>query len=954
MKWVLLSLLSVALCGCGLVVVESEPVGSLVSKEDEVSVRFDIGYEGSKSSISPEENSVQNLNLYAYCDGVLVASDYFESAGGLSLRLLYGHVYNLYALANAGPVIGPVAEADFKRECVLEVKELEDWGHSLPMAWSYEGFALNSLAERVVIRFERLLAKVQLSIDMSALDGLTVNNVRLCQSPDLLWPFRYPGGSKVVEEYEVSDGDYATPDDLARLNSGEKICFYVPENCQGRILDGNEDPWAKVPENIPGKEGLCTYVEVDCSFGDGGFYSGDVLYRLYLGNDSVSDFNIIRNSVLDVSLFLTGTGLGEVSWRVEADVSINDGYARGWLSRGLHSANDLYLGEKFIYTIELTPQMMGHLGGSYDNFRLSTCIEDGTGGDLIEFTEPLFTKMSGENYRFEAEGICRALGAGCVCLIDDKGNRLTSLGEFIVQRPRLYVSDEQAVSYDSMVPGIGGPLLLDVNGDEQSVYLYLVDNERCNLNSSEAVGFDFSLFDFSREWDGVDDQVGESMCVSISRGLEKNDGPFMTCSLSSRNDGDSDRLSASLLEFWSNGDIGGVVLDDKQHGISQVVEFGLQYLPITLTLVDNGWAGYSDCQISMVVDNPSNFPIRGQCWQVNMVNRSYNAISRNEIVDLYGVEFSRQSYEYVCGGFPTGQMPLYCSGSAFSAKGSGVCHFPEISTQMIYHAALYDYMTQDILYHHIDAVFDNGERIYNMKAVDNLSDGSMEYVIIYGNDPDMDGWNNRGIWLYSGGVSISEANSDFDLLSGVNPTSLSELSSGETGEVKIAYDAGKGAFTACVNTSKGVGLQLSTEVSVNASGYVSTKPNGTMFGSVDNHCSSNVSKKVNDVVLGLSPVEIDGGAVKEAMTAIYSQTFYDSYNLIGSANNYSHHAHPTSMTVSLKFSLSGDSAGKMIPVSFTAPSSVSFYHSQDDVTYSVSVKTQKSVNLVAFVENLKL
>jgi hypothetical protein len=101
-------------------------------------------------------------------------------------------------------------------------------------------------------------------------------------------------------------------------------------------------------------------------------------------------------------------------------------------------------------------------------------------------------------------------------------------------------------------------------------------------------------------------------------------------------------------------------------------------------------------------------------------------------------------------------------------------------------------------------------------------------------------------------------------------------------------------------------------------------------------------------------VDIDGGAVKSAMNAIYSQTFFDSYNLIGSSNSYSHHAHPTSLDISMKFSLSGDSAEKMVLLSLTAPSSVSFYHSQESVTYSVAMRTTKQSNNVAIVENLKL
>ena len=946
-------LVTLMLGGCGLPVIE--PVECDTAVGDEVLVRFDIGKMSvGKSSISPDEDVICDLNLYAYSNGVLVASEYFEENSWVSLKLLYSHSYNLYALANVGRLYAPADEVDFLNECVIDLKSMSDMGERLPMAWHMEEFVASSLSERVHIRFDRLVSKVFFGIDKSALDGLSVNGVRMCQSPRRIWPFRWKDGSRAMDESDVFDGDHASSDDLEALNSGGRVCFYVPENCQGLLLEGNDDPWAKVPENIPGKEDVCTYLEVDCTFNDGGFYSGDVQYRMYLGKDTVSDFNVMRNSVMDVSLFLTDSGLGKVSWRVDADVSVNDGYARGWVSRGLHPINNLYMGERFVYTLELAQEMLDHFEGIYGDIRLCSCAYDGDGKERITFGIPSFSGMARGRYRFEVEGHCRTYGTGEVCLADKDGNTIVSLGEFVVGKPRLLVSDEKVVSSGIRVSGVGGAMLLDVNGQEREVYLYMVDSDCFNLNSSAGVGFDFSQFDFVSGYDPICEKVREALQLRISEGTQNDDGPFLICSLTSRNDGRSDDLNRNLLEFWSDGAVGSVLFADAKSDISQVVEFGLQYLPITLTLVDNGWAGYADCQISMKVDNPSNFPIMGQCWQLNKVKDSYNAIARNEITDLYGVEFTRQTYEYVCGDFPSGEMPLYCSGSSFSASGNCVCHFPEISTPIISNAALYDYMTQDKLYHHIDAVFENGEPIYDLKAIDNLSDGSMQYNIIYGNDPDMDGWDDRGIWLYSGGICISKPATDFDQLSGVNPISLSALAAGETGGIKISYDAGKGGFTACANSAQSVGLQLNAEVTVSASGYVSTTPNGTMFGSVDNHCSLKVSKKITDVMIGSTPVVIDGGAVKEAMDAIYSKTFFDSYNLIGSSNSYSHHAHPTSLDISMKFSLSGDSAEKMVLLSLTAPPSVSFYHSQESVTYSVAMKTTIQSNNVAIVENLKL
>jgi hypothetical protein len=172
------------------------------------------------------------------------------------------------------------------------------------------------------------------------------------------------------------------------------------------------------------------------------------------------------------------------------------------------------------------------------------------------------------------------------------------------------------------------------------------------------------------------------------------------------------------------------------------------------------------------------------------------------------------------------------------------------------------------------------------------------------------------------------------------------------GHISVGYDANTQNLYAFVSTVDLVGLKFNAEIVVNASGYVQTTPNGTWGKKVDNYCTSKVSKQVKDISLSASPVAVDDGAIKEAMNAIYAQAFFDSYNSIGSANSYQHCAHPTSLEVSLRFSLSGDSAMRMIPITVSTPVTVHFYHTQEAVTYSVTVDTSKKINNMAFVTSL--
>ncbi len=928
---------------------ERDEQGSDGAGNDAVEVRFDV--RNTRSSIAPGESDILDINLYAFCDGRLATEGYFEYGEKLTLKLLYGHQYSLYALANVGKVDACLDEKQFLRECVYVMPEIKGMAECLPMAWRTDEFVVDSWADRVSVDFSRLVSKVFFSVDAEALDGLEINAVRVRQSPTSVWPFRFPAGSRVTDERDVADGDYASAEDLQTLNEGGKVFFYVLENCQGRLLDGNTDPWAKTPESISGYDGLCTYLEVDCTFKDGYFYSGNVTYRMYLGNDSLTDFNVRSNSILNVSLYLTDDALKKVSWRVEADVSVNEGYAGGWQSSGLHSIDDLYVGERFTYTVWARDEMMAHLGGDIRNARLRAFDEDGEDvtGELLSQGEFRQVEYDAGIRRFEIDMLCTGLGRGTLCLVDEDGGVLALMDDMIIQKPKLRPSEGPVYDASEVVQADVGRIELPINADEQYFYLYLVDNDGYNLNSSKGCGFELSLFDPSLEVRGSD-LVKGAFASRIHLGESENDGPLASVFVQCLNDGSSREKNVGLMDFVTQHRLADVILKEDNFALEGPLRMSLANLPVTMTLVDNGWAGYADCQISIIADNPSNLPLNVQCWQLNLAKDGYNAISRNEIVDLYGKEFIRECYDYVCGAYSQGLKPIYCSAASISVDKSGIYPLPSISTSAIFNTLQYDYLGQSALSHHIDVSFENGSSVRGVQAVNNLSDGSMMYNIIYGTP---DGWNDRGIWLYSAGNLISKPNADFDGLTGVNPLSMEGVSSGMVGEINVTYNADTQSLSACVTSSGLIGARLNAEVVVNASGYVQTTPNGTWGKKVDNYCSANVSRQVNDVTLGISPVAVDGNVLKDAMDAIYAHTYFDSYNKIGSSNSYDHSAHPTSLEVSLRFSLSGEWADRMVPIKVSAPLTVSYFHEQEWVTYSVSVKTNPKLNRIAFVENLK-
>lgn len=270
-----------------------------------------------RSSIDADEDALEDINLYAYCDGKLEAMLYTQSPEDIRIKLYKGRTYNMYALANMGEVEAPICEEDMKdhRYSVGSLREIEG---AFPMAWMKEGFTIEGSSPSLGISLERLLARISFSIERSELDDFQVTAIKLRQGALGVYPFREE--SRAESASDVADGDWASASDLSTLNAGGEIAFYALENRQGVLMPGNSDPCSKTPDGIPDNSELCTYLEMTSSYS--GHYQGvtvssdKVTYRFYLGEDNCTDFNVIRNKDVKINLKVTEDRIFDESWRV--------------------------------------------------------------------------------------------------------------------------------------------------------------------------------------------------------------------------------------------------------------------------------------------------------------------------------------------------------------------------------------------------------------------------------------------------------------------------------------------------------------------------------------------------------------------------------------------------------------------------------------------------------------
>lgn len=942
MRW-MICLLFTVFSACTVIHFE-EPVVPDVGGS-EVTVSFDVMAEPDcRSSIAPDENYVEDVNIYVFRDGVLVSETYAMTDEDISVRLVEGQLYDVFALANVGCVHAALNEEDFKVCCRHEIADMGDLDETVPMIWKRMGMRVTDGMKPISVCLERTVAKFEFSVDKLALDGLEITSVRLCQSASVIRPFKEYGGSGSRSETadEVFDGDYATEEDLLKLNSGGAVSFYALENCQGILLPGNSDPSGKVPDTIDCSE-LCTYLEVGCVFNGEGLLEGEVLYRIYLGLDNCTSFDVKGNSCVNVKLMLTDDGLREVSWRVDADVSVRDGYAAGMIAEGMHNIDDLYVGEKVLYEVEFSDQLLEYLDGDAGGCTLRLMT------DGVESEAMLADPLSGEGTLYQTEVLFDAATNGAICLFGPDGEPLGTLEKNVnVALPKIRFSEYSSWLEDEPVEGLSYRPECVINGKCEMIYLYLTDSYGYNLNGARAYAFDSGLFSFEDAGGWIDNTLMEDCGLYIS--ALKPDRGAAVASLEGfcMNQGTDNSVNQLLADAYAGVADMAMKVSEINYGIQSSFLSDVCILPVKMSLVDNGWAGYADCQLSMVVDNPSRIPLNVSMWQLSTVYTAVDPVDEDYVEQNLRID----RMDVMTGQFNYASRPLYATGYKFVTDCYEQAYpLPGIEIEDISKAIAYDGYGQHKLFHLADvSLMGHDLAASDVSLEDKLDDGSMEYVYIYSED----GWNNVGVWLFSNDRLLSSAGSLLGDYPNVTPLRLDRLEDRFTAdgpvEVYFEYDESLIMYTHTGSGDK-YGLTLSVRYSGTAYGYVQTHPDGTWRVAQDNSCSVDfdytVSGKLLTDVLGYA----DDGEFRAVLDEVYAHSYKDSDRPLG-ANAYMHHAHPTSVDCRIDILVEGADGNELFAfLLYWNQQTINYYHSQEDKNYSVKLNLKSSPYMINVVRH---
>ena len=250
-----------------------------------------------------DESRVEDINLYLFpANDAPARHVYAASQRTVALELPDGR-YTLYAVANLGTDTGPLPEAEVRALRSAWNPDGSDSG-TLPMS-AMRTFTVRGTTQ-IAIELVRAVAKVDFSYTVAAdfRNSLSVRSVRLCNVPRFAALF---GEGRIT-----ADGECAATEAFPADGDGYSAVYYLPENLQGEnvSIPGQEQ---KNEANAPE---YAAYILIE------GEADGlHVVYRIYLGENNTSDFNIARNRVYRIEARILGRNT--VDWRVSTtEVSV--------------------------------------------------------------------------------------------------------------------------------------------------------------------------------------------------------------------------------------------------------------------------------------------------------------------------------------------------------------------------------------------------------------------------------------------------------------------------------------------------------------------------------------------------------------------------------------------------------------------------------------------------------
>jgi len=280
----------------------------------------------------PDEQLITDYNLLIFnAFGILEEKVYVPRRKMLlqngkvvhTTTLLKDVPYSIYAIANIGYQL-PCNTLEEVKAYRYYLTYPDEYSRGIPLAGRAEETAVGHTGT-FTLPLERMMARVDLSIDRSALDAdvsFQVDEVVVGGCPSSALPFSESRVESATQTFKTGfsrSGRQVSPlnTDVEPGRSGT-VSLYLLENCQGDLLENVLTPSGRVFSEGRYQE-VCSYIEIRASYHSPGWNSqagSHLIYRFYLG-EALENFDVHRNTLYSVTVRPEGDGLSEDSWRVD-------------------------------------------------------------------------------------------------------------------------------------------------------------------------------------------------------------------------------------------------------------------------------------------------------------------------------------------------------------------------------------------------------------------------------------------------------------------------------------------------------------------------------------------------------------------------------------------------------------------------------------------------------------
>ena len=260
-----------------------------------------------------DEEAIRDINLYLFGRSNGQSLHFYSRSALVRFECLPGE-YDLYVAANLGADLGERSAQQLLDYTIKWQEEYATLPMSAVMTVAIAPDKENNTVTLPPLSVRRTVAKIAYNIRVAdKVPDLELRSVRLCSVPGHTTPFT-PASTPSTSEKDFTDAPLVELPDAARRScSGVQYLFENPQGTVSSITDQRD----KNADNAPA---CASYLMIRATRG-----SRILDYRIYLGENNTTDFNVGRNT--SHTLDITISGDNEVDTRVHGyTLSVTDDF----------------------------------------------------------------------------------------------------------------------------------------------------------------------------------------------------------------------------------------------------------------------------------------------------------------------------------------------------------------------------------------------------------------------------------------------------------------------------------------------------------------------------------------------------------------------------------------------------------------------------------------------------